>query len=146
MKKLLKFAEDSDIMNLKIRYNKEIFEFNLDEELRINESNLDAHLKGHSRGYAFLAMLHVKLKIKHRDQQKDVKRTKDKFFAKYIGKYKTNTQGEALMYSNHPEIQEKEDSLLRTEELRDMVEVCVRSFEQRKDLLQTLAANIRKEK
>lgn len=144
--KLVKFAESSNIMNLRIKYRKEIFEFNLDEELRIQENNLDSHLKGHVRSYAFLSMLHVKLKMKHRDIQKEVQRLKQKYLSQYKGEFKTVTQAEAVMYANKPDLKEKEDEVLRTEELRDLTEVCVKAFEQRKDLLQTLAANIRKEK
>lgn len=146
MTKLVGFAETSKIMDVAVQYKEEKFEFNLDAELKISESSINSHLKGHVRGYAFLSMLHVKLKIKYRDQGKRIQRLKSKLIYKYKPLYKTVTEAEAVMYKEHKELREMEDDLLRIEELRDIIEVCVRSFESRKDLLQSLSANNRKER
>lgn len=146
MTKLVGFAETSQIMDIKVQYNKEVFEFNLDSELKIIESNINTHLKGHVRSYAFLSMLHVKLKIKYRDEQKSVARKKSRLMYKYKPLYKTVTEAEAVMYKENKDLREMEDGVLRIEELRDVIEVCVRSFEQRATLLQSLSANNRKER
>lgn len=147
MSKLKKYAQESSIMKLKIKYNGQTFAWDMFEELQIKESALNAHVKGHTVSYAFLSMLHVKLKIKFRDEQKRVKRLKDTYMAKYAGTagLKTNTQIEAFMYSKHKDLQQAEDELLHIEELKDMLEVCVKAFEQRKDMLQSLSANLRRE-
>jgi hypothetical protein len=146
MGRLIDYAETTDIMKMKVQYNKQTFSWDMFEELKIVETKLNSHVKGQTTSYAFLAMLHVKLKIKHRDQIKHVKRMKDGLMVKYKGKYKTVTEAEAFMYSNHKELKEQEDKALQIEELKDLLEVCVRAFEQRKDMLQSLSANVRKEK
>lgn len=146
MSKLLQYAESADIMNIKIQYNKQTFAFNLNEELKINEGNLNTNIKGHARSYAFLAMLHVKLVMKHRDQMKIVKRMKDEHMVKYKPLYKTVTEAEAVMYKKHPSLKKAEDEMLEMEELKDVIQVCVKAFEARKDLLQSISANVRKEK
>lgn len=146
--KLTKYASKSDIMKMKVKYNKDIFSWDMYEELKIVESNLNSHVKGHTVSYAFLSMLHVKLKIKFRDEHKRVKRLKDTYMAKYAGtatNLRTNTQVEAYMYSKHNDLKEAEDKLSQIEELKDLLEVCVKAFEQRKDMLQSLSANIRRE-
>jgi hypothetical protein len=133
-------------MNVKVKYNKQVFEFNLNEELKINENNLNTNIKGHTRSYAFLCMLHVKLIMKHRDQSKLVKRMKDDLMVTYKPKYKTVTEAEAVMYKKNPKLREMEDEMIHIEELKEVIQVSVRAFEARKDLLQSISANVRREK
>jgi len=143
--KLVKFAETSDMMNIEVVYGTQTFKFNLDEELRIDESAINKHIKGHVRSYAFLSMLYVKLKIKQRDQGRVIKRIYNNLIAEYKPKYKTITEAEAVMRKESKKLREAEDLLGKIEEQHDLIGVAVRSFEARKDLLQSLSANTRKE-
>lgn len=145
MSKLIKYAETSSIMEIKIKYNDQIFAFNLDKELRVSETNVAIHIKTQTRGYAFLAMLHKKLMIKVRDEQKALNRYKYGRLAEIKPKFSTLKEAEANMSSDKKLLQ-LENDLLHLEEARDTIEVAVRAFEMRKDLIQTLSANIRKEK
>lgn len=132
-------------MDIHIKYNEHIFKFNLDQELRIGENRIAEHLKNHTRGYAFVAMLHKKLIIKVRDEQKNFNREKYKVLAHLKPNYKTVKEAEANA-SKSVNLIKLERSILELEEARDVLEVAVRTFEMRKDLIQTLSANIRKER
>lgn len=145
MSKLIKYAESSDIMNIKIKYNNQVFDFNLDTELKVSESNIATHLKNQTRSYAFIAMLHKKLIIKVRDEQKAFNRIKGEELASLAAKSGAKWKAEAEI-SSLPRLVKMERNLLELEEARDVLEVAVRTFEMRKDLIQTLSANIRKER
>jgi len=131
-------------MDIKIKLNDKIYSFNLDKELRISENRVSIHLMNQARSYAFVAMLHKKLIIKVRDHQKHIARARDLAVSRH-----THTMGimaAKAKSANDPALKKLEDELMHIEEARDTIEVCVRSFEMRKDLIQTLSANIRKEK
>ncbi len=145
MSKLVSYAESSPIMDIKIKYNDQVFAFNLDKELKVSEATVATHLKNQTRGYAFLAMLHKKLMIKVRDEQKALNRYKYSKLAQIKPNFSTLKEAEANM-SSDIKLLKMENSLLHLEEARDTIEVAVRAFEMRKDLIQTLSANIRKEK
>jgi len=146
MSKLIKYAETSPIMDIKIKYNDQIFSFNLDAEVKVSENNIALHLKNQTRGYAFLAMLHKKLIIKVRDEQKAYNRIKGEELAKLTsGEGGAKWKAEAALASI-PKLVKMERAILELEESRDILEVTVRAFEMRKDLIQTLSANIRKER
>ena len=144
MSKLIEFSSTSPIMDIKIKLNDKVYAFNLDKELRISENRVGAHLMNQARSYAFVAMLHKKLIIKVRDHQKHIARVRDLAISKH-----TDSMGimaAKAKSANDPQLKKLEDELMHIEEARDTIEVCVRSFEMRKDLIQTLSANIRKEK
>ena len=144
MSKLIEFSSTSPIMDIKIKLNDKVYAFNLDKELRISENRVGAHLMNQARSYAFVAMLHKKLIIKVRDHQKHIARVRDLAISNH-----TDSMGimaAKAKSANDPQLKKLEDELMHIEEARDTIEVCVRSFEMRKDLIQTLSANIRKEK
>lgn len=144
MGRLIDYSASSPIMRVKIKYNNEVFEFNLDTELRIIESKVTGHLMNQARSYAFVAMLHKKLIIKARDHQKHISRARDLSISRYAESMQI-TAAKAKS-ANDPKVRKLEDQLIEIEEARDTIEVCVRAFEMRKDLIQTLSANIRKER
>lgn len=144
MSKLIEYSSTSSIMDIKIKLNDKVYSFNLDKELKISESRVGVHLMNQARSYAFVAMLHKKLIIKARDQQREISRAKDSAVSKWAETMQiTAAKAKA---ANDLKVKKLENDLMQIEEARDTIEVCVRSFEMRKDLIQTLSANIRKEK
>jgi len=144
MSKLSKYSAESNIMNVEIEYNGESFKFNLDRELRIKDSNRDNEIRNHARSYAFLCMLNVKLTVVVKELHKELKST----FAKRLTKLResSNSVKEAeLGVYNDKFYVAKQSEVTRAEELKQIIEVSVRAFEERKDLLQTLSANTRRE-
>lgn len=147
MGKLSKYAKESDIMNIDIKYGSERFKFNLNDELVIKETNRDNEIKNHPRSYAFLSMLNVKLKTVVKDLHTELKATYSSRLKaiKDSGKYGSVKEAEfaVLRDKKYKALQSK---ISYVEEKKEEIEVAVRSFEQRKDLLQTLSANTRREK
>lgn len=147
MGKLSKYASQSKIMDISISYNNEVFKFNLNKELIISEHKLTNEVKTHVRSYAFIAMLHKKLIIKHKELNKKLKHKKDMMIPLVRKKYNYSTVKEAEAYlSKNKKLAKMESELLHLEEVKDIMEVAVKSFEYRQELLRTLSANVRNEK
>lgn len=143
--KLVNYARKSPIMNIKIRYKEEIIEFNMDHEMRVDESHVNIHLRSQIRNGAFLNILLVKLQIQYKNDQKKLQRAIDKLMVQYKPKFKTVTEATAQMYNDNPKLKKQEDALLELEEFRDTIQACVKSYDSRQNLLQSLSANVRNE-
>lgn len=143
--RLVAYARASPVMDLKIRYKDEIIKFNLDEEMRVDESHVNQHLKSQIRNSAFLNILQVKLSIQYKNDHKKLNREIERHLVQYKGKFKTLKEAEAHMYADNPSLRKMEDALLELEEFRDTISACVKSFESRQNLLQSLSANVRNE-
>lgn len=130
-------------MNISIVYNGETFSFNLAEELRITEVTTRDAIKNQPTHYALLAMLHKKM-INEVD---DLQRQADKQYAIAFDKAGQNNPANKCKYIAEKDVlyQKILKKLLKYRGYKNDLEVCVRAFEQRKDLLQTLSANQRKE-
>lgn len=154
MSKLQKYASKSPIMEVKIVYNKEKIQFNLDEELIIDQNLVNDEILEHANKYAYLAMLHNRLI----SQEEGLESTLEKRFEQLVnfylsdkssdyyldnGKFPPKNSAETFARADE-EYQELQNKLLKTRANRRIIEVCVRAFEQRKDLIQSLSANIRK--
>lgn len=150
MKKLNKFALESKLMDIKISYGDESFNFNLFKELVIDENKIDSEIKEQPSAYAFLAMLHKKLIRRLKDKEKEAEKKYWVLFLMYksqvdetSGKPCSNDVAEGKARKNieyNQKLQDYYDAELDC----NIIETCVKSFEQRYSLIQTLSANIRK--
>jgi hypothetical protein len=139
-------------MDVSIRYGEEKFKFNLFEELIINENKINTELKEQPSSYGFISMLQKKL-IR---RMKDKEREKDKTYGRLYLKYKGELAEETGRYTSdevakqkaivNPEYQKSLEDLFMAEEEVGIITSCVRAFEQRSDLIQTISANLRKER
>lgn len=138
-------------MDVNIKYGNEVFKFNLNQEVRIREDHLKADIISQPSSYGFLTMLHKAL-IKELGMAK-IEETKT--YAEMYLKYKKQINQETGR-SNSEEVakQKAERSILYLNAQRKVVnlsyevnqiEGCVKDFEQRASMLQTLSANKRKE-
>lgn len=150
MGKLNKLARNSKVMEVKIRYDGEIFKFNLGYELQVKELSLNSDIKSQPQAYSFLLMLHKKLISKKKMLDNDRREAYAKLFTKIQSK---STSGRApsiesvrLQVEKVPEYRELNKALLKAEEDCDTIEACVKGFEMRANLIQTLSSNLRKEK
>jgi hypothetical protein len=149
--KILKYAKTSDIMNVAIRYGREKFSFNLYEEIVIDENIITEEAKNQPTNYAFLTMLHKKLTRYCKDLELEMKKEYSKQMEK-IRSEKDPSTGRPpskdvcdVKIQASPSYQEKCRELISAEHNAEVIKVCVTSFEQRKDILQTISANLRKE-
>lgn len=151
MSRLSQFAKKSDLLKIKIQYGKKAYEFNLYDELAMDEDNINKGLKTHITSYAFLAMLHKKcIKAK---QQLEAQR-KQIYARKYEAFKDQKNESTGRPFSNDlvdlkiqksPSYIKITDQMFEAIHQCEILEVCVRSFEDRKDIMQSLSANLRKE-
>lgn len=151
MKKLNQYAEKSSLMRIRIDHDGEKFQFNLFEELQINESIIAKEIKQQPNSYAFLMMLQVKLQAMASRAKVNEEKIYDRLYDLF--KSRTNPQtnrpnsddvakAKAGKHSKYIKARNKTISLSMQ---LGTISNCVKAFEQRSSLLQTLSANRRKE-
>jgi len=150
-KKILKYASSSDLMNIQIFYGDERFRFNLYEEIIINENQIEEEIKNQPSAYSFLSMLRTKLKRNLADAEFELNKTYGRVFNEHkskVDRLSGRVPGDDTVVSRvycDPDYAEAAEKTRALKHEVEVIETCVRSFEQRKDLIQTLAANLRKE-
>lgn len=144
MTKLNKYASKAKLMHIRIKYNDEVFKFNLFEELQIVETKKNDQIKEHAQSAAFLLMLLKKFEILVKDLDKERKKVKATRLIKLRETSESVKVAEIRIDSDKKYITAV-DALLEVEEVKGVLEACVTSFNDRKELLQTLSANVRKE-
>lgn len=151
MLKIIKYARSSELMNVIIKYGDEKFKFNLFEEAKITENQITREAIEQPSAYAFLALLHKKLIAKTADAETSCKR---KFSELYV-KYKSDISPSTGRPASDDLIREKvninneyihlENRLNKLRLDTSIIEACVKTFEQRQFLIQTISANTRRE-
>lgn len=152
MSKIAKYAQTSQLMDIEISVGEEKVKFNLNRELRIKDEASADELMKQPSNYGFLTMLHKNL-IKSLGI---LKIEEKKAYASAYIKYKKATNKETgrpnsddvakQLAELDPRYLLKQRKVIETQFDVNRVEACVRGFEQRKDMLQTLSANNRKER
>jgi hypothetical protein len=139
------------LMNVKIQYGDDLIKFNLYSEIKIDENLINDELQSQPSVYAFLTMLHKKLIKSAKEAEAHKKQLWAKLYLKYkdgVGQYGRAPSDDVCKakVEKNKEYQEAIKLLIIAESNRDDIQACVEVFEQRKDILQTLSANQRKER
>lgn len=149
-KKIIQYALKSNLMEINISYGNEDFSFNLNHELVIDENKINYEAKVQPSAYAFLGMLHKKLIRAAKEAEKRKDKKEAQLFIKYkgekdedTGKKNANETARARVLMN-PAYDALWEEFIEADHQAQVIEVCVKSFEQRVNLIQTLSANIRK--
>lgn len=147
MGKLNKLSRTSQIMNVEVRYRDEKFKFNLNEELKIEETRLNEFIKAQPQAYSFLLMLHKKLINRKKELELDRKELYDKLYIKMKDKSEVKLTVDALRAKIEKNLEYKllRRQILKAESDCDDIETSVRGFEMRANLIQTLSSNLRRE-
>ena len=150
--RLQSLSSTSSLMEISLTYGDEKITFNLKEELKIDENIINRELKEQPSSYAFIAMLHKKLVRRSLDSDKKA----DRAFAKAFIKNKTSVDQSTGRVMSKEVAKEKAEldpiyiklqkQSSQSKEDADVIYVAVRSFEQRQLLIQTISANLRREK
>lgn len=149
MKKLIAYRK-SPINNIRIRYNGELVSFNLMSELRIDRTSLNEHLKKQPGYYGFCLLLHKKLMAQFERLKHERMGVYGKLFI-YAKEHRTlnsrpySDETAKSWVESHKKFKEVSERCIKAREDADLMYTCVRSFEQRKDLLQSISSNIRAE-
>ena len=151
MGKLLKYSLSSGIMNVNITYGNETFKFNLIQESKIDRDVINKEITEQPSIYGFLTMLQTRIFNEMNFTERLMEKTYSKIYNKYkeevnpqTGRIYDKEYVEQLVISNK-EFQLKRREFLELKADYNIITVCVKTFEQRANLIQTLSANIRKE-
>lgn len=142
-------------MILRLRVDGKLYVINLAKELKIDDDLLNDAIREQPKIYYLLGAIHSKL-------VKDVKnfeKLKDKEYGKLFVYYLTSRTSSFFKKNKYFPAQKVAEALVEhnetylkllgqlyeTAEQRDTIDKCLKSFEQRFSLLQTLAANLRKQ-
>lgn len=145
------YAKSSKLMQITINYGDETYSFNLNDELIVTEETVNREIKIQSNSYAFISMLHKKLLINKDKAEKEMEKRFSDIFIKYKEKINPVTQRPYdKEYVTHiananPGYQKRKDDFIEAKHQYETIGTCVKAFEQRAFLIQTLSANIRKE-
>jgi hypothetical protein len=146
IKKLKYWETNTSITVVDINLGDERIVFNLKDELSFDNDSVNLELKDQPNHYAFIAMLHKKALVLKRERERILEKTRSRLFSQYKSQEKmANDLAEAMVYKSK-EYQDDYKKFLAVSADVDILEVCVRAFEQRSMLMQTVSANIRRDK
>ena len=146
IKKLKYWETNTNITVVDIQLGEERIVFNLKDELSFNNDSVNSELKDQPNHYAFIAMLHKKALVLKREKERVLEKTRSRLFSQYKSQEKMANDLAEAMVTKSKEYQDKYKEFLSVSADVDILEVCVRSFEQRSMLMQTVSANIRRDK
>ena len=147
-----KIASTSDLMEVEIIYNGKRHRFNLYDELQIKEAAINTNLKTHASSYAFLTMLLAKMLELKKEVETRRKKTYGHLYMRYKDELKSGNGRPISDDATKIRIEANSRYVEKTKELNSIentiliLQNCVRSFEIKQTLLQSLSANIRNEK
>lgn len=150
MKRLSNYRKSS-INHVHINYGGKVFEFNIYEEAKISEEAIEREITTQPSKYALLFILHKKLLAKF----ETLKQNRKGLYGRLLGVAKTRTssngrpltdKGSEAWVEAHKKYKKATEDCIKAKTDADILQGCVRAFEQRKDLMQTLSSNIRKER
>lgn len=150
--KLSKYIQGSDLMNISITYGTEKLKFNMFEELQINENTINSQIKEQPSVYAYIGMLHKKLLRASSEQEKKAERAFAKAYIRIKAEIDptTNRVHADKLAKEKAEVdiryKKSYSEYLGMKEQAETIGICLKSFEQRSNLIQTIAANLRKER
>lgn len=152
MGKLKNYARTSDIMNINLTIGQEQFQFNLYEELVISEEKVNSEIKEQPSVYAFLTTLHKRLVKEMMLAEKEMEKSFSDIYNRYKERVNDNT-GRVYDkdYAHHiananPGFNRARTKFIKAKYDVGVIDSAIKSFEQRFSLIQTLSANLRKEK
>lgn len=151
MSRLIKNHQGLSFLSINITYGKEKISFNLLNELRVSEESINTELKLQPSKYGFCLLLHKKLLTQYELLCKQRKKLWGKLF--YEAKETKGANGRLMSddlakayVEKHKRYIEVTEACIKAKDDADTIYACIKSFEQRKDVIQTLSSNLRNEK
>lgn len=139
-------------LNINIQYGDEKITLNLLSELRINPDQINDEIKRQPSKYGFLLLLHKKLLTRF----EEIKTERKKVYGKLYMRAKETKQASTgrpmsddlakAWVESHKKYVDITMLCIKAKDDADTIFSCVRAFEQKKDLIQSLSSNIRNEK
>ncbi len=138
-------------MVITLKLNGESIKIDLNEELSFSETRINKELHQQPAHYAYLSMLLVKFKKELSKSQVELEKVRGELFIEYKSDIDNET---GRPYSNDLALAKvlleedfitAQERVIENEEKYGIVKAAVDAFNQRKDLIQSLSANLRKE-
>jgi len=153
MSKLEQYAKNPRLARMKLTYKGETIKFNTWDELYI--TNLNKQIKSNPALYSFVKRIHSVLIFNYEKKDAFLEKIYSRLFIMYKSKtnteyYETNQKvpsdkvAEEMVKGHKKYVSAKAAMILAKQKMTDMGAV-VRGFEQKKDMLQSISANTRKE-
>lgn len=150
MRKLHKYSQKSELMNIRIKLGPELFRFNLYEELKVDENIINDEIGSQPTIQAFLGTLQTKLERIKSDKEAEMEKIYAELFVNFKGSIEDSTHRppsddlakQKVIKSK--KYQEAISNFNQAKENYNTIKNCMESFSQRGFLIQTLSANIRK--
>jgi hypothetical protein len=142
---------NSSLSNIIVKYGGETFRFNLIEIALVKESTLDSDLKRQPGYYGFCLLLQKKLTTEYEKLKQERKKLYGRLYLRAKEHLKSNSgrgysdeaaRAYVLCHKLYVNIT---DRCIQAKDSADSVYSVIRALEQRKDLMQTLSSNRRKE-
>jgi hypothetical protein len=151
MSKIQRYAKKAQLMEVSVKLGEESFSFNLFEELTITEARINAELFIQPNSYAFVGMLYKRLLAVIDDRKLEATKARATSYLWWKGERNDFDKPYSDDYCQaqadiDKDYLEKLVALNEAKEKAGILEICVRAFEERKDLIQTISANNRKER
>lgn len=150
MERLRKYRKSS-LLDIEITYRGERFSFNLFEELKVNTDDVNKEIVNQPSYYGFLLLLHKKLTTEFEFLKNRRKSLWGKLYLK-AKEMKTesnrvyNDEMAKAYADSHPKYTKLTAKCIQAKDDADVLWSCVKGFEQRGFLIQTLSSNLRKER
>lgn len=141
---------DGSFKLLQVNIGKKAFTIDLAEELSIDIDNVTHQLQKVPISYAYLASLYRKAKLEATIAEQHRKRLHAKLYMKYKspeggGRGPNEELVKSKVQQNH-EYQQAVTNVILAESTKDTLEGLLKAYEYKKDLIQTISANLRNEK
>lgn len=150
--KLKKLITKTDLMNISIVHGKDKIKFNLFEELVIDENKINEEITEQPSYFGYLSLLLNRLERVRDDKKAELTKVYSSLFIQYKGDTDDNTNrplsndlAEAKVYTS-TKYQKAMTNYNTAVENHGTIKSCVDAFYQRSHLIQSLSANVRKEK
>lgn len=152
MASLNKIASTSPLMEVDVKYEGKRYKFNLFDETQVKEVTLNTELKKHASSYYFLLQLRNKLERQKDLLEAEEERTLNRLFVQYknrqndaTGRPNSDDMAKALALSSKLYKEAKHAAIIAKHDYNSLRDA-VRAYENRKEIMQSLSANLRKEK
>jgi hypothetical protein len=152
MGKLSEIISKTKVTHIKLEFNGEKFKFNLIDELVISEKRIQKELEEQPSYYGFLLLLRNRLLTVKEDAERELEKVSAHEYKRFCetNNPKTNRlyadkTAKELVYLSPKYDRVKRKSIKAKQDYND-INACVLAFDQRSNLMQTIAANLRREK
>ena len=144
-----KQSKDSSFSKLTIKLGSDTIKLDMYQELKISEESLDPALQKQPVNYGFVAMVYQRVTEAVKLYKLELEGFYSELYSKQEdkvinGKYQTKEAKENKVKTN-PKYRIMQQKLIRLETQKGILEDFKRALEQKKDIMQTLSANRRKE-